>query len=106
MDVGTTALKAVAISDHGNVLDRASAGYRLSMPRPGWTEQDPDDWWRAAEAVLAQLGGARGDGVAVPGEMQGGAPLDSGGRPLRPAILWNDGRTAEECREIERRIGL
>jgi xylulokinase len=105
LDVGTTALKAVAISDDGDVLDRASAGYRLSMPRPGWTEQDPDDWWGAAKAVLSQLGGDRADGIAVSGQMHGLVALDGGGRPLRPAMLWNDGRTADECREIERRIG-
>jgi xylulokinase len=106
LDVGTTSLKGVAITEDGTVEARASAEYVLQMPRPGWTEQDPDDWWRAAGAVLKQLGADRADGIAVSGQMHGLVAIDGGGRPLRPAMLWNDGRTAEECREIERRIGL
>jgi xylulokinase len=105
LDVGTTSLKGVAITEDGTVEARASAGYALQMPRPGWTQQDPRDWWQAAEAVLARLGGGRADGIAVSGQMHGLVALDGSGRPLRPAILWNDGRTAEECLEIERRVG-
>jgi xylulokinase len=105
LDVGTTSLKGVAITEDGTVEARASADYALEMPQPGWTQQDPDDWWQAAEAVLARLGGGRANGIAVTGQMHGLVALDGSGRPLRPAILWNDGRAAEECREIERRIG-
>jgi xylulokinase len=105
LDVGTTSLKGVAITEDGTVEARASAGYTVQMPQPGWTQQDPHAWWQAAEAVLARLGGGRADGIAVSGQMHGLVALDDSGRPLRPAMLWNDGRTAEECREIERRVG-
>ena len=103
LDVGTTALKAVAISPDGEVLATAEETYPLSTPRPGWAEQDPEDWWRAAQAALARL--PQGP-VGLSGQMHGLVVLDPAGRVLRPAILWNDQRTAAECAEIEARIGL
>jgi xylulokinase len=103
LDVGTSGVKAVAISHDGRVLASAEEGYALSTPRPGWAEQDPEDWWNAAQACLAQLP----DGpVGLSGQMHGLVVLDADGRVLRPAILWNDQRTAAECAEIEARIGL
>ena len=103
LDVGTTGVKAVAISPDGRVLASASESYALSTPRPGWAEQDPEDWWRAARACLARL--PQGP-VGLSGQMHGLVVLDAAGRVLRPAILWNDQRTAAECAEIERRVGL
>jgi xylulokinase len=103
LDVGTTGVKAVAISPDGRVLASAAESYALSTPRPGWAEQDPEDWWRAARACLARL--PQGP-VGLSGQMHGLVVLDAAGRVLRPAILWNDQRTAAECAEIERRIGL
>jgi xylulokinase len=103
IDVGTTAVKAIAIDDTGEVLARAEESYPLSTPQPGWSEQDPDDWVRAAERALAQLDA--GD-VGFSGQMHGLVALDENDVPLRPAILWNDQRTAAECAEIERRLGL
>jgi xylulokinase len=104
LDIGTTGVKALALSPDGDVTGRAEQEYPLSMPRPGWAEQDPDDWVRAAEAALGRLGG--GDAVGLSGQMHGLVVLDSQQRVLRPAILWNDQRTAAECVEIEERIGL
>jgi xylulokinase len=106
LDVGTTGVKGIAIAPDGQVVARAERGYPLSMPQPGWSEQDPEDWWRASEAVLAEL--AVGDiaGIGLSGQMHGLVALDAGGSVLRPAILWNDQRTAAECVEIEARIGL
>ncbi|HET9674238.1 MAG TPA: xylulokinase [Gaiellaceae bacterium] len=104
LDVGTTGVKAVAISPDGDVLARAEAQYPLSMPRPGWSEQDPADWWRATERVLAALPKAQAIGLS--GQMHGLVALDGRDRVLRPAILWNDQRTAAECAEIEERVGL
>ena len=106
LDVGTTGVKAVAISPTGEVLARAEEEYPLSTPRPGWAEQDPEDWWRASEAVLARLGVAKPAGIGLSGQMHGLVCLGKDGRPLRPAILWNDQRTAAECVEIEERVGL
>jgi xylulokinase len=106
LDVGTSGLKAVAVSpDDGSVAGQASYSYDLAMPRPGWTEQDPDDWWHAAERAMAELGGSDVAGIGLSGQMHGMVILDEAMRPLRPALLWNDGRTGAQCAEIERRLG-
>jgi xylulokinase len=103
LDVGTSGVKGIAISPHGDVLSVEEEQYPLSTPHAGWSEQDPDDWWRASERVLARLPAGP---VGFSGQMHGLVTLDAGERVLRPAILWNDQRTAEECAEIEERIGL
>jgi xylulokinase len=103
LDVGTSGVKGVAIDEDGRVLATAEAGYPLSTPHPGWAEQDPELWWQAAQRVLAQL--PEGP-IGFSGQMHGLVVLDEHGDVLRPAILWNDQRTAAECAEIERRIGL
>jgi len=107
LDVGTTSVKGLAVSEEGEILARAERGYGLSTPRPGWAEQDPEDWWRAAEAVLAELAAAgEPAGIGLSGQMHGLVALDASERVLRPAILWNDQRTGAECAEIEERVGL
>ena len=106
LDVGTTGVKALAISPTGAVLGRAEREYPLATPQPGWAEQDPEDWRRAAEEALEALGADEIAGIGLTGQMHGLVALDAGERVLRPAILWNDQRTAVECREIEDRIGL
>ncbi len=103
IDVGTTGVKAVAISAEGELLATAEEPYPLSTPQPGWAEQDPEDWWRASQAALARL--PEGP-VGFSGQMHGLVALGEDDRVLRPAILWNDQRTAAECAEIEARIGL
>jgi xylulokinase len=103
LDVGTTAVKAIAIDSDGTVVERAEESYPLSMPQPGWAEQDPDDWVRAAERALSRLDATA---VGFSGQMHGLVSLGAGDVPLRPAILWNDQRTAAECAVIERRVGL
>jgi xylulokinase len=105
LDVGTTGVKAIAISPRGDVVARAEEEYPLSIPRPGWAEQDPLDWWRASQAALAALG-VEPAGIGLSGQMHGLVVLDDDERVLRPAILWNDQRTAAECAEIEQRVGL
>ena len=104
LDVGTTGVKAVALSLDGTLLGRAEHGYPLSTPRPGWAEQDPEDWWRASEGALAELA-VEPVAIGLSGQMHGLVALDEHDRVLRPAILWNDQRTREETREIEARVG-
>jgi xylulokinase len=106
LDVGTTGVKAIAISDEGELLARAEHGYPLSAPQPGWAEQDPEDWWRASEAALAEVGVDRAVGIGLSGQMHGLVALDAADRVLRPAILWNDQRTEAEVAEIEDLLGL
>ena len=105
LDVGTTGVKGLAVSPDGEVLAAAEAEYALSTPRPGWAEQNPEDWWRAAERVLAELDGREIAGIGLSGQMHGLVLLDAASQVLRPAILWNDQRTAAECAEIEARLG-
>ena len=105
LDVGTTGVKAVAISTDGEVLATDEEPYALSTPHPGWAEQDPEDWWHAAEVVIRRLPFDE-IRLGLSGQMHGLVCLDEADRVLRPAILWNDQRTAAECAEIEERIGL
>jgi len=103
LDVGTSGVKGIAIDGDGAVLAVAEEPYPLSTPHLGWAEQDPEDWWRASQAVLARLP----DGpIGLSGQMHGLVVLDEADRVLRPAILWNDQRTGVECAEIEERVGL
>ena len=104
LDVGTTGVKAVRLAETGEVLARHEEEYPLSIPQPGWAEQDPEDWWRAAEKALAAVG-SEGP-VGLTGQMHGLVLLDAADRVLRPAILWNDQRTGPECAEIEETVGL
>ena len=110
LDVGTTGVKGIAVAPDGAVAAVAEQGYPLSTPQAGWSEQDPEDWWRATEIVLgtlaSELGGARIVGIGLSGQMHGLVALDSADRVIRPAILWNDQRTGAECAEIEELIGL
>jgi xylulokinase len=96
----------VLLTEQGAVSASASAPLEVSRPAPGFSEQDPEAWWQATvRAVNALPGAARGQvrAVGLSGQMHGATLLDSRDRPLRPAILWNDGRSAEECVELERR---
>jgi xylulokinase len=106
LDVGTTGVKAVAISPRGEVLAKAEEEYPLSIPQPGWAEQDPESWWQASERALAAVGAKDAAAVGLTGQMHGLVLLDAADRVLRPAILWNDQRTAAQCAEIEERIGF
>jgi xylulokinase len=108
LDVGTSGIKGILIDAHGAVVARAGAGYPLLTPRAGWTEQAPDEWWRASRAVLRELRAEAGAPIAalgLTGQMHGAVFLDAAGAVIRPALLWNDQRTAAECAEIERRVG-
>lgn len=103
IDVGTSSVKAVLLDEGGRILAVAAVPLEVSRPRPSWSEQEPDDWIKASEAAIDQLTAAAPTalrqvrGIGLSGQMHGATLLDGADRPLRPAILWNDGRSAAEC---------
>jgi xylulokinase len=112
IDIGTSATKTLAIDDSGRILaDATSDEYPLYHPRPSWSEQNPEDWWQATQAtvraVMARADAKPADvkAIGLSGQMHGSVFLDDKQRVIRPALLWNDQRTAAECEEIERRAG-
>ena len=109
LDVGTSGVKALLLSATGDVRASATTPLMLSTPQPGWAEQDPLDWWEASvasiRAVRSRATGASIECVGISGQMHSSVFLDRAGEVVRPALLWCDGRTTEECREIERRVG-
>src|ERR1051325_9852903 len=110
LDVGTSGLKAVLLDENGRAVDEATASYPLRSPNPGWTEQDPEDWWAATCEALNALwsrGNAASSGAAIglSGQMHSLVLVDASGSVVAPAILWSDQRTAAECDEITSHIG-
>jgi xylulokinase len=111
IDIGTSGTKTLAIDERGAILASASSEYPCDHPRPGWSEQDPALWWDATiktvREVLARGGLQPADvaGIGLSGQMHGSVFLDEKGEVIRPALLWNDQRTAAECAEIEERAG-
>ncbi|MCI0395926.1 MAG: xylulokinase [Chloroflexi bacterium] len=110
IDVSTTATKTVLIDEEGAVVATAGSGYDFASPRPLWSEQEPALWWEGTVSsirqVLAQSGAAGGQVAAIglTGQMHGLVLLDEKNEVLRPAILWNDQRTAAQCDEIRARL--
>jgi xylulokinase len=108
LDVGTTGVRCLAIDEHGTLVASTSEDYPLLSPRPGWSEQRPEDWWAATCGVIAQVSKAvRGDikGIGLAGQMHGAVFLDDTDEVIRPAILWNDQRTQAQCDYITQRVG-
>ena len=110
LDIGTSSVKALLIDADQRVVAEASAPLSVSRPHPLWSEQDPADWVAGVEAAVAavrrhapaEFGGLAGVGLS--GQMHGATLLDARDKPLRPAILWNDGRSFAECAELKRRV--
>jgi len=105
IDIGTSGCKVLVIDEKGTVLKQASAEYPISVPKSGWTEQNPDDWWSGVESCLAEIDEKSPDAIGVTGQMHGSVFLDAQGKVIRPALLWNDQRTVAECEQIETTIG-
>ena len=111
IDIGTSGTKTLAIDEQGKILADATETYPCYHPKPLWSEQDPDDWWRATVTTVravvkqARLKPADVKSIGLSGQMHGSVFLDKNGRVIRRALLWNDQRTAAECQEIERRAG-
>ncbi len=106
LDVGTSGVKALAVAEDGEVVSSAEVSYPLSTPKPGWSEQDPEDWWRATSEAFEALDAPEVAGIGLSGQMHGLVALDADDRVIRPAILWNDQRTGAQCEEIESRVGF
>ncbi len=109
LDIGTSSVKGVLIDPSQKILLAATAPLRVARPAPGWSEQTPDHWWKAANQVVRELARkqpkavAAVAGIGLSGQQHGATLLDRAGRVLRPAILWNDARSFAECRELEAR---
>ena len=103
LDLGTSELKALLLDERHNIVGTAHAPLTVQRPQPGWSEQHPADWWSALEQVMDTLHRqhpqalARLQGVGLSGQMHGAVLLDAREQVLRPAILWNDGRSAPQC---------
>lgn len=111
IDIGTSGTKTLAMRDDGVILASATVEYPLYSPKPGWSEQQPADWWDASVKSVrkvmksARLKAADVQGIGLSGQMHGSVFLDKAGKVIRPALLWNDQRTVAECAEIERLAG-
>lgn len=105
IDIGTSSVKAVLFDDAQKILAQSSVALSVQRPNPGWSEQDPEAWWAAVEQTMDALAAERPldglRGIGLSGQMHGAVCLDHDDKPLRPAILWNDGRAASECAALE-----
>ena len=109
VDLGTSAVKILLVDSNGSILNTVSKEYPLILPQPGWSEQDPAEWWNACvtgiHELLTGFDPAMVAGIGCGGQMHGLVALDSSDEVIRNAILWNDGRTAEETAWLNERIG-
>jgi xylulokinase len=112
IDVSTTGSKALILNGRGQVVSSATTPHPISAPQPLWSEQNPLDWWQSSQQSIRKAmveAGAQGDdilAIGLTGQMHGLVLLDAQNRVLRPAILWNDQRTAVECEEITEKLGF
>lgn len=110
IDIGTSSVKAVVMDDGDRAMATTSAPLALSHPKPLWSEQAPEDWWQAvvdsldALAAVSPAAMAAVRGIGLSGQMLGVSLLDAADTPIRPALLWNDGRASAECAELHRSL--
>jgi xylulokinase len=106
IDIGTSSVKAVLVDERESIVAQAAMSLTVERPRPVFAEQNPHDWWLATVAAIGALptaARAAVRAVGLTGQMHGATLLDESGNSVRPAMLWNDGRSARECLELERR---
>jgi xylulokinase len=108
IDIGTSSVKVVVVDERGGIRDTQESPLVVSRPSPLWSEQDPEDWWCATQeavtAIVARGGVKSVRAIGLSGQMHGATVLGADDRPIRPAILWNDGRSADACRTLEARV--
>ena len=108
-DLGTSALKLLLVDRNGNIVNEVSRTYDVCFPNPGWSEQSPEDWWDAFVSGVKELTQnfdvSEVVGIGVGGQMHGLVILDEQDHVIRPAILWNDGRTSKETEYLNEVIG-
>lgn len=109
IDLGTSGTKTVLFDEDGNTIKSHTVEYPMYQPKNGWAEQDPEDWYRASvetlKTVTDGIDASQIAGIGISGQMHSLVLLDENNEIIRPAILWCDGRTSEECREITEKIG-
>ena len=109
VDLGTSAVKLLLVDDNGRILKEATREYPLAFPHPGWSEQEPADWWEGCrdglKELLSGIDPKEIAGIGCGGQMHGLVALDADDRMIRPAILWNDGRTGEETDYLNTVVG-
>ena len=109
IDLGTSAVKLLLMDSNGEIKNIVSKEYPLSFPQPGWSEQNPADWWNQTMAglkeLLAEFDKTKVAGISFGGQMHGLVTLDENDHVIRPAILWNDGRTGAETEYLNTVIG-
>lgn len=110
IDLGTSAVKLLLMQKDGQILNIVTREYPISFPKPGWSQQNPEDWYRETiegiKELLAESDKSHVAGIGFGGQMHGLVALDEKDAVIRPAILWNDGRTAEESDDMNRKIGM
>jgi xylulokinase len=109
LDVGTSSIKAAIFDGRGRTVARASEPLAMRVPQPGWAEQNPADWWKAStRAIRRALGSGKSrrpiEAIGLSGQMHSSVFLDGAGQVIRPALLWCDGRTTAQCRQIATRV--
>lgn len=110
IDLGTSACKLLLMDERGEIAGVVSKSYGVEYPRPGWSQQDPDQWWRAVREgvpeLIAGIDAGQVAGIGCGGQMHGLVVLDERDKVIRPAILWNDGRTADQVRYLNETVGI
>ena len=108
IDLGTSGVKVILLNEQGEVVASQTEKLTVSRPHPLWSEQDPEQWWQATDRAMKALGDQHSlqdvKALGIAGQMHGATLLDAQQRLLRPAILWNDGRCAQECTLLEARV--
>ena len=109
VDLGTSSVKLLLMNEAGDIKNIVTREYPLYYPKPGWSEQNPEDWYAALvdgiKELIKDYDKAQIDGISFSGQMHGMVILDEKDQVIRPAILWNDGRTQAECDYLNNEIG-